>query len=513
MLDARVLPRRLPPPELLDPEAMARADQAAIAAGISGLALMTAAGRAVARAIRERFPPRRVLVLCGPGNNGGDGYIAARLLQEAGWPVRLAALAPPRAGSDAALAAASWLGPAAPFAPGPAATADLVIDAVFGAGLSRPLPESVAATLAAARRIVAVDVPSGLDGATGAARGAVVPARLTITFFRLKPGHVLLPGRDLCGEIALADIGLPASVLETVGASALLNQPALWQLRRPAASDHKYRRGKVAVIAGDMPGAALLAANAARRIGAGLVVVHGLAPSAGAPPGLILREGPLAAGSDGVVVCGPGLGVARARAYLAESLQTGHAVLADADALSACAGVPEALRGAAVLTPHAGEFVRVFGPIGDDRLAAARRAARESGAVVVLKGADTVIAAPDGRAAINASAPPALATAGSGDVLAGMIAGLLAQGMAPFAAAAAAVWLHGRAGALVGPGLIAEDLLAAIPSALAESGAHDPPRAMHGGVVSPGADLRYRRRDEGRERLCRQPSASETRHE
>ena len=497
MLDARTLPRHLPPPELLDPAAMARADRAAIAAGVSGLALMEAAGRAVARAMRRRLPPGRVLVLAGPGNNGGDGYVAARLLQQAGWPVRLAALAPPRAGSDAALAAARWSGPMAPFAPEAAASADWVIDAVFGAGLSRPLPEPVAATLASARRIVAVDVPSGLDGATGAARGAVSPAAFTVTFFRLKPGHLLLPGRALCGEIVLADIGLPVSVLDGIGASALLNQPALWRLRRAAAADHKYRRGTVAVIAGEMAGAALLAAEAARRIGAGLVAVQSLVPLSQAAPGLIIRDVPLAELRADVIVCGPGLGVATARARLPAVLRAGRHVVADADALTACGGRPEALRGAAVLTPHEGEFARVFGPIGANRLTAARAAACLSGAVVVLKGADTIIAAPDGRAAINASAPPALATAGSGDVLAGMIGGLLAQGLAAFEAALAAVWLHGRAGALAGPALIAEDLLAAIAPALAEAAPLERPPAVTDAPavidadVSLGGDMHY----------------------
>ncbi len=483
MLDQNPLRDTLPPPELLDPAAMARADQAAIAAGIAGFDLMTAAGRAIARAIQRRFPPGRVLVLCGPGNNGGDGYVAARYLQEAGWPVRVATRASPRPGSDAAEAQRLCPAPRAAFTPEEAARADLVIDAVFGAGLSRPVADDIAAVLASGRCIVAADVPSGLDGATGAALGPVSAASLTVTFFRLKPGHILLPGRTLCGEIVLADIGFPARVLGEVGVSAHLNQPGLWALRRPAAADHKYRRGSVAVLAGVMPGAALLAAEAARRIGAGLVSVHAPTPLAQAPPGLIVRAGPLAEKID-AVVCGPGLGIAEAPAHFAAALATGARVVADADALSACAGRPEALRGASVITPHAGEFARVFGAIGADKLAAARHAARVSGAVVVLKGADSIVAAPDGRAVINASAPPALATAGSGDVLAGMIAGLLATGLAPFSAAAAAVWLHGRAGVHAGPYLVAEDLCAAIPAALAEI-------AQRAAPVSPGAALGY----------------------
>ncbi|HEY1933471.1 MAG TPA: NAD(P)H-hydrate dehydratase [Acetobacteraceae bacterium] len=458
--------------ELLTPDEMGKADAAAPRLGVPGPVLMANAGRAVARAVRARFRPCRTLVLCGPGNNGGDGYVAARLLAQQGWPVAVAALAPPRAGSDAAAAARHWHGPVAAFTPAEAARAGLVIDAVFGAGLARDVAGEVADTLRAARQVVAVDVPSGVDGATGAVRGYAPQAVLTVTFFRLKPGHLLLPGRDLCGEPVLADIGMPAGVLGEP--RTFLNAPGLWELPRPAPDGHKYSRGHVTVLGGAaMTGAARLAADAARRAGAGMVTIaaqgRGDVYRAGAP-GLIVSEAPLpellADARRHVWVCGPGLGVDAAKAALPALLAARRTVVVDADALTAFADDPEGLRGAAVLTPHAGEFARVFGAAGDDRLAAARAAAVRTGAVVLLKGSDTIIAAPDGRAAINASAPPWLATAGAGDVLAGMIAGLLAQGLPAWGAAAAAAFLHGRAADAAGIGMVAEDLLAALPRVL-----------------------------------------------
>jgi hydroxyethylthiazole kinase-like uncharacterized protein yjeF len=477
--------------ELLDPAEMGRADALSPGLGVPGPALMASAGRAVARAVRTHFQPCRTLVLAGPGNNGGDGYVAARLLAQAGWPVSVAALAPPRAGSDAAAAALLWHGPMAPFTPNEAARAELVIDAVFGAGLARDVDGVAADTLRAARRIVAVDVPSGVDGATGAVRGYAPQAALTVSFFRLKPGHLLLPGRTLCGTLELADIGLPAAVLAQLRPHCFANLPALWTLPRPRDNGHKYGRGHVTVIGGaEMTGAARLAAEAARRAGAGLVTIaateRGDVYRSG-PPGLLVSEAPLdtllADPRRNVWVCGPGLGLEAARATLPRLLHAGRRAVVDADALTACTGAPEALRGAAVLTPHAGEFARVFGEPGVDRLAATRAAAARTGAVVLLKGPDTIIAAPDGRVAINASAPPWLATAGAGDVLAGLIAGLLAQGvpdsmspepmspraMSPWEAACAGAFLHGLAAQLAGPAMVVEDLLPALAEVLADA--------------------------------------------
>ncbi len=425
---------------------MALADAAAVRRGLPVATLMQNAGAAVAAAIRRRYRPCRTLVLAGPGNNGGDGLVAARMLHFAGWPVAVAGL---QGRPDTPC-------PVVPFTAAEAARAELVIDAVFGAGLARPVAGAISAVLAAARRIVAVDVPSGLDGATGAPRGAVAAAELTVTFFRRKPGHLLLPGRGLCGEVVLADIGMPAEVMPPIACWA--NAPDLWSLPMPGAGDHKYSRGHVTIIGGaEMTGAARLAAAAARRVGAGLVSIAALGCAdvyrTGEPGLLVTETDPLELLKDRrrtVWLVGPGLGTAEVKL-----LGTGRQVVVDADAIR---GTPADLRGAAVLTPHAGEFARVFGPPGEDRIAAVRAASAATGAVVLLKGADTIIAAPDGRVAINENAPPWLATAGAGDVLAGIISGLLAQGMAPWPAACAAAWLHGAAARLAGPGLIAEDL-------------------------------------------------------
>jgi hydroxyethylthiazole kinase-like uncharacterized protein yjeF len=458
--------------ELLTPAEMAEADAAAARLGHATLTLMEAAGRAVARALRHRRSPRPTLVLCGPGNNGGDGYVAARRLAEAGWPVTVAALAPPKPGGVAA-AASRWRGPVVPFSPEEAARADIVIDAVLGAGLSRPPDAHVADTLAAARFVLAVDVPTGLDGATGAALGPVRPADATVTFFRCKPGHILLPGRELCGALELAQIGLPDSVLHQVKTATWINQPKLWPWPVKTAAGQKYTSGHVTVLGGaEMTGAARLAASASRRVGAGLVTI---AAEVGADlyrvgePGLMVDSRPLEIllqdQRRNAWVCGPGLSVAVADRALPPLLAAGRRVVVDADGLTACAGAPARLRGAAVLTPHMGEFVRVFGAPGLDRVAAVRSAAQLTHAVVLLKGADTIIAAPDGRAAINNTAPPWLATAGAGDVLSGIIAGFLAQDMPAWEAACAGVWLHGQAAAQLGPGMVADDL----PGALARA--------------------------------------------
>ncbi|HUW80825.1 MAG TPA: NAD(P)H-hydrate dehydratase [Acidocella sp.] len=424
--------------ELLTPAEMARAD--ALAGNAE--ALMAAAGRAVARAVIQRYAPCCTLVLVGPGNNGGDGLVAAEYLRLAGWPVRVSRL-------NAATVAE-------------VARAELVIDAIFGAGLSRDISAPVAELLRAARRLVAIDIPSGVDGATGAVRGYAPQAELTVSFFRAKPGHLLYPGRGLCGEFLLRDIGLPASVLEDIKPKTWQNGPALWSLPARAATGHKYASGDVTVLCGTMPGAARLACAAARRAGAGMVTLATDMPMILPEAGLIMRADPLEVllqdARRHTWVCGPGLG-AKAGETLARLIASGSKnIVADADALTACAGAPEKLRGATVITPHEGEFARVFGPLGADRLEATRAAAKATGAVTVLKGADTVIAAPDGRAAINANAPPWLATGGTGDVLSGIIAALLAQGMAPFEAACAGVYVHGATAQKIGPGLIAEDI-------------------------------------------------------
>jgi ADP-dependent NAD(P)H-hydrate dehydratase / NAD(P)H-hydrate epimerase len=481
---------------LLTPMQMAEADRLTIGGGVAGTVLMENAGRAVADAISRRFPPRQIAVLCGPGNNGGDGFVAARILAERGWPVRLALLGDRAAlKGDAAWAASLWKGHVEPLAVDALDRAGLVVDAVFGAGLARPIEGTVAEVIAALtnRRIpvIAVDVPSGVDGATGEIQGVAPKARFTVTFFRRKPGHVLLPGRMLCGETLVAQIGIEAVVLDTIAPDTIANHPAWWldQFPRVEAAGHKYSRGHALVAGGEqMTGAARLASRAAARVGAGLVTVAAPEPAfpiyAGALTGVIVA--PIASVEDfaalladkrrNAALIGPGAGTHReTRDKVLKILAAGKSTVLDADALSVFADSPavlfDAIKSPCAFTPHEGEFARLFDSSGSNlgsKLDRARRAAKTSGAVIVLKGADTVIAAPDGRAAINENAPPTLATAGSGDVLAGLVVGLLAQGMPVFEAAAAAVWLHGAAAHAFGAGLVAEDLIETLPAVLAD---------------------------------------------
>lgn len=456
---------------------MGHADRLTIAGGTPGIALMENAGRAVTHAILRRFRPRLTVVLAGPGNNGGDGFVVARRLEEAGWPVRVALLGA-RDGlrGDAALAAARWRGPLLPLSPAALGGAGLVVDALFGAGLARPIEGVAAETIRAiAAPVVAIDLPSGVAGDTGAVLGVAPQAVLSVTFFRLKPAHLLLPGRDLCGEVVCAPIGIQEDVLDRIGPTTFRNDPALWRnlLRPPGSADHKYSRGTVTIVAGPaMTGAARLAARAARRAGAGLVTIA--APDAGSAtacragdPGVIVTEAPLQAlfadERRRVWLVGPG-GGDRAPEIARAVLAAGRRLVADADALR---GAPEDLRGTAMATPHAAEFARLFGPLGTDRLAAVRQAARRLDGVVVLKGSDTIIAAPDGRAAINPAAPAWLATGGTGDVLAGIAAALLAQGLPAFEAACAAAWAQAQAAHRAGPHLIAEDLADHLPAVFA----------------------------------------------
>jgi ADP-dependent NAD(P)H-hydrate dehydratase / NAD(P)H-hydrate epimerase len=485
--------------ELLTNAEMAQADRLAIEGGIAGIALMENAGRAVADAVAARAARgSTVAIVAGPGNNGGDGFVAGRLLAERGYAVQLALVGErDKLKGDAAEAARRFDGAVEPASPRVLGGADIIIDALFGAGLDRPVggpaAEMIAAMNACGAPIVAVDLPSGINGTTGAVMGSAVSAVESVTFFRRKPGHVLLPGRLRCGRVQVADIGIPAQVLEQVRPRAFLNRPALWQacFPVPRIEGHKYARGHAVVVSGgaSYTGAARLAAHAALRAGAGLVTIaspsEALAINAAASLAVMVRPvdgaGELAAFlSDrrlNALVLGPGGGVGQPMRDLVATALTGpRAVVLDADALTSfeddAATLCSALAGRehpAVLTPHTGEFARLFRNEPEITGAAskvdmARAAAARTGAVVLLKGPDTVIAAPDGRAAVNDNAPPWLATAGAGDVLAGFIAGLLAQGVAGFEAAAAAAWVHGEAAAHFGPGLIAEDLPEAVPA-------------------------------------------------
>jgi NAD(P)H-hydrate epimerase len=486
--------------EILTVAQMYAADRAAGEHSVASLSLMENAGLAVADAIVDRWTPRPVVVLCGPGNNGGDGFVAARHLTEHGWPVRLALLGERAAlKGDAAAMAERWRGAVEALSPLVLDGAELAVDALFGAGLARPL-EGPAKAIAAALNaspipVVAVDVPSGLQGDLGrpldAADGACIDADLTVTFFRKKPAHVLMPGRLRCGDVVVADIGIPDAVLDSIAPKLFENGPSLWanEYPWPKPLAHKYARGHAIVISGPAhaTGAARLAARAALRVGAGLVSV------ASPPDAVIVNASVLTAimvkpfsGAAGLgellqdkrfnsVVVGPGCGVGPAtRDLVAAVLASSAAATIDADALTSFAPNPNdlfvLLREPAVLTPHEGEFERVFPgllPQSPTRVEAVRVASAAAKCTIVLKGPDTAIAAPDGRVAICSNAPATLATAGSGDVLSGLIGGLMAQGFDSYNAAAAATWLHGEAASRFGPGLIAEDLPELLPAVLA----------------------------------------------
>ncbi len=490
---------------LLTPEQMYEADRLTIEAGTSGPVLMDNAGLAVTDEISKRWPqPGKAVLLCGPGNNGGDGFVIARELQARGWTCHVYLLGErSNLKGDAAQAAARWPGETKSLDQLDLSGVDVGVDALFGAGLNKALEGAVAEAVARVAQsgvpVVAVDMPSGVDGATGRALGPAVEATLTVTFFRKKPGHLLMPGREHCGETVAVQIGIEADVLNAISPAGAENGPALWAAELPALTHnvHKYHRGHTLSVSGPLlsTGASRLAAHGALRVGSGLVSLAGtqeaLAVHAAHVTAIMLKpaaspqelEGLLSDKRWSAVVIGPALGLGEAaKALVASSLKTGPATVLDADGLTNFASDPAELfeliasrpDRSVVLTPHTGEFARLFGadaPQTGSKVEAALSAASKSSAITILKGPDTVIASPDGRYAINANAPPTLATAGSGDVLAGMTAGLLAQRMPAFEAACAAVWMHGAAAAKFGPGLTADDLPDLIPEVLHDLGA------------------------------------------
>ena len=449
---------------------MRAAEEAAIAAGTPVETLMERAGKAAAEAIWRHAGPLPTLVLCGPGNNGGDGYVVARELAARGVAVRVAALAAPKSAA-AAQARSRWTGPVETLAE--AKAAPLLIDALFGTGLGRALDDEVAGQLGALARAAsvraAIDLPSGAATDDGAILSPVPDFDLTIGFQTLKPSHLLQPAARHMGRIVIADIG--------IAAQSALAEIARPRLASPGPDAHKYSRGLVTIIAGAMPGASALAATAAARAGAGSVRLQAERVLPGVPAAIIQNgAGPRDRLDDkriGALLLGPGLPVDEdGRALFEAALATPHKLALDAGALHLLgqAGL-DAIAGRAeapILTPHDGEFHMLFGDGEGGKVESARRAAARAGAVIVHKGPDSVVAAPDGRAAIAPPAPAWLASAGTGDVLAGIIAALRAGGMGAFDAACAGVWLHGRAAALAGPFLIADDLAAHLPAALAE---------------------------------------------
>jgi NAD(P)H-hydrate epimerase len=481
--------------QLLSAEQMAKADQATIKAGVPAETLMEHAAQAVTDEIVRCFAARPVVVLAGPGNNGGDGFAVARQLAARGYKVTVAALAMPAdLKGESARMAKAFKGKTVPLSAAALEGAALVVDALFGTGLRRGL-EGKAAEVAEALAllkipVVAVDIASGVNGTTGAVQGVAIKACLTVTFERKKLGHVLLPGKSFAGEVVVRSIGMKADVFEGFPA-VLENHPGLWLPRFPwpRPEGHKYHRGYAAVVGGDVPstGAARLAALAALRTGAGLVSV--ICP----PQALPVYAASLTSvmtkpmkdikafeqfldepHRDGVLI-GPGSGVsARTRSFAQAALKRHKKVVLDADALTVFEAMPERLFAAirastapVVLTPHHAEFRRVFDTLsGHSKVELALKAAKLSGATVLLKGNDTVIASPQGKVAVNTHAPATLATAGAGDVLAGMILALLVMGMDGFDAAAAAAWMHGEAARQFGPGLIAEDLPGLLPGVL-----------------------------------------------
>ena len=489
--------------EILSVAEMAAADRYASGHGVPTLELMESAGRAVAHAIAARWTPRPTLVLCGPGNNGGDGYVAARVLNGLGWKVRTASLAPEEnLRGDAAEMARRWHGPRTRIEGPTLDGAELVVDALFGAGLTRPLEGAAAHIVADLNTrdipVVAVDVPSGIHGDKARPLGELaVEADLTVTFFCKKLAHVLMPAQIACGEVVVSDIGIPKLALEGVVSNQQENHPSLWRLPVPAEDGHKYQRGHCIVMSGPMhaTGAARLAARAALRAGAGLVSVasppDAVAVNAAQLTAVMVKPFAGAAALAGLlsdarlnaVVIGPGAGVGRETCELvAAVLNSGAGVVLDADALTSFAEEPQGLfallREPAVLTPHEGEFERVFPGVlarSTNHVEAARAAAAAAHATVLLKGPDTVIASPDGRTIVNTHSTPWLATAGSGDVLSGIIGGLMAQGLNSFLAAAAAAWLHGDAARRFGPGLISEDLCEQLPAVISSLAAQRAP--------------------------------------
>jgi hydroxyethylthiazole kinase-like uncharacterized protein yjeF len=483
--------------EILSSAQMKHSEQIANRSGVDGFSLMKAAGKAVADEILARFSSSSVLVLCGPGNNGGDGFVVASLLKKKKWPVTLACAVPIYDLQGAAARASDlWKGPVLSFENLELPEGGIVVDAVFGTGLSRPIEGEIAEVLETVQQsdctVIAVDMPSGLDGDTGECQGCTPQADVTVTFFRKKLGHVLMPGMDACGEIVVADIGIPDLAIEALGPVVTETSPESgwggWVADKPSNS-HKYDYGHVLVLGGrHMTGAASLVGKSALRAGAGLCTIA--AYSEAAPiyksycPSLIVEtldelarfKEHLKDPRRNTVVIGPGAGLENPPALKKAVFDTLAAepkrvCVLDADALTVFADdvrtFYKAVGPHCILTPHEGEFVRIFPDLTGSKIERAKAAAARTKSVIVLKGPDTVVAMPDGTCVVNVTGNGWLATAGAGDVLAGLIAGFAARSLGDlFGAVCAAVWSHGKAAENLGAGLISADLPDQIPLVL-----------------------------------------------
>jgi hydroxyethylthiazole kinase-like uncharacterized protein yjeF len=484
--------------ELLTADEMRRAEKITIDNGTPALTLMENAGRGVTEEVVRRFARgSKVSVLCGPGNNGGDGFVCARSLRERGYQVRLALLCKlEELGPDAREMARRWDEQIEPMVPRAIEGAEVIVDAILGSGLKGPVNGVVGQIIDQVNErelpVVAVDVPTGIDATFGSIQGAAFKAVSTVTFFRRKTGHMLLPAKRYCGDVRTVDIGIPNSVLADIVPQTFVNEPDFWlrYFPRLKPDGHKYDRGHAVVVSGPMEstGAARLSARGALRIGAGLVSVA-TSKAAFYINAAQLTSIMVAAYEGGAglaelltdtrrnaVLIGPGAGAtAETRENVAAVLSSGATVVIDAEGLTAFAADPQELfaliqqrHAPTILTPHKGEFDAIFPELGnaESKLDQAKRAAEISGAVMVFKGPDTVVSAPDGLSAITEGSPPWLATAGTGDVLAGFIVGLCAQGMSPLDAAVAGVWIHSDIARVVGPGMIAEDMAPMLPALL-----------------------------------------------
>lgn len=441
-------------------EQMRRAEAQAIAGGTTVDGLMARAGEAVAEQVRRLAAGAEVLVVCGPGNNGGDGYVAAAALKGAGHAVRVACFSEPRTAAAGA-ARRRWTGVVEPLSE--ALSAPVLVDAMFGVGLTRELDDGVAESLRrltkGARLSIAVDVPSGVSSDDGASLADLPPVDVTLALGAPKPAHVLQPAAQRCGAVRVLDIGVAVEGSMRVAAAP--------RLARPVPEAHKYSRGLVAVAGGAMPGAAALTATAAAKAGAGYVLLLGSATDR-LPHAVVRRRFSAEALRDeriGAMVIGPGLGREdQGKERLDAALACGRPLVVDGDALHLLDG--HKVHGPMIVTPHAGEFAAMFGDIGGSKIEQAQGAARRSGAIVVFKGVDTVIAAPDRRVVVQPDGPAWLSTAGTGDVLAGVIGARLGAGVDPFQAAGEGVWLHAEAARLAGPAFIADDLAGHLPAAI-----------------------------------------------